>query len=229
MGRKSSTRISIAILNYNRESFLERSIRSATEQVLGSFSSEVLVVDDGSTDDSERVLEKFPQVRFISLARNRGVGYASSVALSEATGDYFMRVDSDDFLGQDAVRLLASILNADPSVAYAHGDIRRINEETGLKDTILLDARSRLFQFGAGVLYRREILMRIGGYDETLRNCEDLDLFLRLEKSGFVGRRLAVPLYRYHLHASNTSKSPVRQYLWDQVFRKNGLEPIVAG
>ena len=218
--------VSVAILNFNRENYLGRSIRSALSQKLGDFAVEVVVIDDGSSDGSLAVARNFPAIRLVALEENRGVGYASDVALHASRGEYFIRVDSDDFLSQDAVRTLVAELERDGDLAYAHGDIRQIDEITGQKRTIRLDKPEKLYRFGAGVLFRKSLLQIVGGYDVGLRNCEDLDLFLKLESLGMTGVRVPEALYRHHLHRDNTSMQPDRVEMWEKVFRKYGMEPF---
>ena len=81
-------KISIAIVNYNRESFLKRAIRSAQNQVRIGFDAELIFVDDGSDDDSQELVKKFSgNLNYKFLDENSGVGYASQVALDMSTGD----------------------------------------------------------------------------------------------------------------------------------------------
>ena len=218
--------ISIAIINYNRASYIERAIRSCLAQRLGDFDAEIIVVDDGSSDDSVEVVKSYPTTRLISLSQNGGVGHASDVALRASLGDFFIRVDSDDFLSQDAVHTLATVLETQPRFAFVHGDIRQVDDVSGEKRTVELDNPQDLYRFGAGVLFRKTAIEEVGGYDVTLRNCEDLDLFLRLEKRGMIGLRVPIALYRHHLHKENTSMQPDRCELWDQVFKSHGLKPL---
>lgn len=219
-------KVTVAILNFNRSVMLPRAIRSALAQKVDSIGFEILVIDDGSTDGSERVVNSFPEVRLISLETNRGVGFASAVALEEAEGELFIRLDSDDFLSGNAVQTLYEALEGDPHCAFSYGDVRAIDEQKGLAHTILLDSPAKLYHFGAGVLFRRQVLIKLGGYDKELRNCEDLDLFLRLERAGMTGVRVPIPLYRYHIHGSNTSMDVSRRKLWDEVFIRNGRVPL---
>jgi len=219
-------KVTVAILNFNRSAMLPRAIRSALAQKVDLIELEVIVVDDGSTDGSDRVVNSFSGVRLIPLETNRGVGFASAVALEEAEGELFIRLDSDDFLSSNAVKTLCEALEGCSNCAFSYGDVRAIDEQKGLAQTIFLDSFAKLYHFGAGVLFRRQILIDLGGYDKDLRNCEDLDMFLRLERAGLSGVRVPVPLYRYHMHGSNTSMDFSRRKLWDEVFTKNGRVPL---
>lgn len=202
--------ITIAVVNYNRENFVGRAIRSCINQRLDGLTLEVIVVDDGSTDGSAEVIQSFEGITFIPLGSNKGVGFASAVALDAAQGHFFMRVDSDDFIGADSCRVLASLLEQADDFGYSHGDLRKVFDSSGNRETVSLADKESLYEHGAGVMFRTSVIRDVGGYDENLRNCEDLDLFLRLEKKGVRGIRLPLPLYRYHIHSSNTSADASR-------------------
>lgn len=197
--------ITIGILNFNRENFVGRAIRSCLNQRTEGLVIEVVVVDDGSTDGSEEVIQSFEEIKFIPLRSNQGVGFASAVALDSAQGRYFLKVDSDDFIGEDSCRLLASILEQAHDFGFSHGDLRKVFDRSGSRETVLLADKESLYEHGAGVMFRTSVIRDVGGYDKSLRNCEDLDLFIRLEKNGVKGFRLPTPLYRYHIHSSNVS------------------------
>ena len=96
--------VTIAICNFNRCHVLRRSIQSCLAQVTNRRLIELIVVDDGSTDESTEVITKFSnQLVLISHEENLGIGAASQTALQHATGEYFMRVDSDDYIASETI------------------------------------------------------------------------------------------------------------------------------
>lgn len=217
-------KISLVILNFNQAGRIDRAIRSCQNQFRSSFELEIIVVDDGSTDDSLLVLEEFQdEIILIRNPINLGVGASSRIAFEAHSGRYFMRVDADDFLSpiSCATLLLALTVNADFSFAYA--DHYRVNEKGFKQELIYLDDFDQLIRHGAGVLFRSREIASVGGFDDSLRNCEDMDLLLRLQSEGKKGIRVPLPLYRYYQHDSNTSKTEEQRKSERKLRKKYGI------
>jgi glycosyltransferase involved in cell wall biosynthesis len=215
---------SLVITNYNRARFIDRAIRSCLMQLVFRRSIEVIVVDDHSTDNSLDILQEFARdVRLFVNDVNRGVAHASNLALTNARGRYWMRVDADDFLNMYACAFMAGILDENEDIDFVYCDHFRVDVRGVKISKVRLDTESALFDHGAGILFRTEKLREIGGYDESLRNCEDYDLLLRLKKSGGKGHYLPVPLYRYYIHGENITLSDERQAFRRIVEAKHGI------
>lgn len=208
----NSCDISIVITNYNRGRFLYRAIRSCLDQLIIRKSLEVIVVDDCSTDDSLLMLREFnADVRVIAGKENRGVAFVSNIGLEEAKGTYWIRVDADDFLNKHACAYLSMLLDENPDFAYAYCDHYRVNMNGVKEERVRLDTAESLRNHGAGVLFRTDVLRSVGGYDESLRNAEDYDLLIRLEKAGHSGYYLPIALYRYYIHGENLTLEENRE------------------
>ncbi len=162
--------VSVIIPAYNAAATLCAAIESALSQEPAPL--EVIVVDDGSTDDTAAVAAAYPchvitqQNAGPSAARNRGV--------SQASGDYFAFLDADDrFLpGKIAAQLEA--LSAHPEVGFCYTSF--------LTDSG--DSISRPCPLLSSILIRREAFWRIGPLDESLRNSEDVDWLMRAADEG---------------------------------------------
>ncbi|GJF31079.1 hypothetical protein KNE206_37790 [Kitasatospora sp. NE20-6] len=150
---------------------------------------EVVVVDDASTDTSKAVAAA-AGVRVIDQPHNRGVSAARNRGAAETTGAVLFYVDADVALAPDALAEALAVLDAEPEVGCVHG----IYETTPLIDDGPLEhykilsnhywrrrsvgrVGTALFALGA---IRREVLERAGGFDETLRDGEDVELSIRL-------------------------------------------------
>ena len=106
---------------------------------------------------------------------------------------------------------------------YVYGDHNRVDVR-GLKvEKVQLNTEKKLYEHGAGILMRVSTLRSINGYDEGLRNCEDYDLLLRMQKHGSVGYYLPLPLYRYYIHGNNMTLNSEREMYWKVVDDKHGI------
>jgi glycosyltransferase involved in cell wall biosynthesis len=202
--------ISIVILNYNREKFLDRAIRSCATQLLSGKSQEVIIIDDCSTDKSIEFLKKYNEVykndiKIFYNKKNMGIGYCSKLAVNLSQGKYFMRVDSDDFLNRNAVDIMADILDFNQNYGFVYCDHYK-TDEWGLKQKIVKLNKNNLLHHGAGVLFRRNLIKKVGNYNSKLKEAEDYDLISRLNKI-CKPYYLPLPLYRYYMHEKNISKT----------------------
>jgi glycosyltransferase involved in cell wall biosynthesis len=197
-------KLSIIIANYNREMYIARAIRSCINQQIFRTKYEILVIDDGSTDDSMKVIQEFnSDIRLIQNRVNMGVAFASNIGLENAKGEYWMRVDSDDFISQFSCQYMIDILDHNTGIDFVYSDHYRIDTNGLTVDTVRLDNNEALFMHGAGVMFRKSVLDKVGGYDNSLRNAEDYDLLLRILRAGYKGYHIPVPLYRYYIHGEN--------------------------
>jgi glycosyltransferase involved in cell wall biosynthesis len=213
--------ISIIILNYNRQKFLDRSIRSCADQITFNRKVEIIFYDDGSTDNSLDLVRnmKIPDIKIITSKNNKGIGYSSQQALKKVSGEYFMRVDSDDFLNSHAIELMSKILDYNKNFSFVHCDLIKVNE-LGIKQKLLSTKKKNiLLNHGAGILFRKKSVLAVGGYNYKFQEAEDYDLILRLTKK-FKSFHLPLPLYRYYQHEKNISKSGNRKFFLNKIKNK---------
>jgi len=214
-------KICLCITNYNKEAFLERSIRSCLSQIQNEFNIEVMVINDGSKKFNEKKIRReFPDVRILSYKKNKGVAFASNLALKKTKADYFMRVDADDFIGIKSSLILSEILNENLKIPFVYGDIIKIFAN-GFTKRLKRDSKIILLEHGAGILFRTKLLKSIKGYKEKLRNCEDFDLISRMEIKYGEGFYIPVGYYRYYMtHGSHLSKLNDRKKYIDMLKKK---------
>ena len=198
------TDISLIITNYNREKYVSRAISSCLNQLVNGIKVETLVVDDGSTDNSINIIQPFLEnVKLIKHKTNQGVSASSNSGIKNSQGKYVMRVDSDDFLSSYACQVMYMILKNNPDYGFVYCDHIRVNEIGNRESLVRLDTSEKLYQHGAGILFCKEMLYRVNLYDTSIRNAEDYDLLIRLNKAKIKGFYLPVPLYRYYIHGAN--------------------------
>lgn len=115
-------RVSIVIPTYNREQHVAVAVASILNQSYRDF--EVLVIDDGSTDDTPRLFERFltaPRLRYVRLERNGGISAARNTGVELATGDYIGFLDSDDAAYSDRLARQVAVLDRQPEIAIVGG------------------------------------------------------------------------------------------------------------
>ena len=131
--------ITVYIVNHNYERYLLQSINSVLDQTLQDF--ELIIIDNGSTDGSQKLIEKFsPHEKVLTIFQeNLGLNTANNTALGRANGRYLMRVDADDFLDHHALQVLSSTL--DP----VHGTIGCLLHNLLLPPALTSDLCTNLF------------------------------------------------------------------------------------
>jgi glycosyltransferase involved in cell wall biosynthesis len=215
--------VSVVITNYNRAKYIARAIRSCLNQLIFNKSLEIIVVDDCSTDDSLEVLSHFENlITIVAHRTNRGVAAASNTGLRHAKGEYFMRVDADDYLNRDAINIMSKLLDENDEIDLVYSDLLRVTEEGYLIEKIQMNNTETLLEHGAGVLFRRSVIEKAGGYDETLRNCEDYDLLAKILKKSN-GFYIPIPFYRYYMHNANISQKSEREFYKQKVRERHGI------
>lgn len=214
-------KITLCITNYQKEKFLDRAIRSCESQISNGLEINTVVVNDGSAKfNKKNLLKEFPEIKIIDYKKNKGVSYASNKALKKIDSDYYMRVDADDYIGMKTCIVLSSILSENDKVPFIYGDILHINKKYNIKK-ILRDDRKLLLEHGAGIMFRTKFLKKVGGYDEKIKNCEDFDLILRVEKKYGKGFYVPLPYYKYYKQGSkHLSNSRNRLFYLNKLKKK---------
>jgi len=182
----SGPAISIVVTCYNKRETIADCVESVLEQNFRDY--ELIIVDDGSTDGSDLIINqlcKDPRVKIIRMS-HRGISAAKNHGMKNATGEITLFLDGDCILNQNSlVELLSSINNA--GADCVGGEVRAINDRSIIAKTIELmqNEVERKWPFGANVAYRREVLEKVGRFDERMERGEDAELFLRVRKLSF--------------------------------------------
>ena len=203
--RKMSSGVAVIIPCFNQAIFLNEAIESAFRQTVAP--NEIIVVDDGSTDDSAAIVRAHPSVRYIRQ-ENRGAAAARNAGLRIAASDFVIFLDADDLLLPVAVEAGAADLSAHPDCVMTfgrHGYInmdgreRRPSGDRDVREPFIAMLQQNFVVALSAATFRRGAIEEIGGFDESMRNCEDYDLYLRLTRERSVSRHDAeVALYRRH-------------------------------
>ncbi len=179
--------VSVVVPTYNRAEWLDSTLRSVLKQTFIDF--ELIVVDDGSTDDTENVVQSFPRVQYVRLQENRGVSGARNTGLSRAIGRYICFLDSDDLWCERKLEVQVGWmeLNADYPVCYTDEIwIRRgvrvnpMNKHRKYSGDIFRHCLPLCIVSPSSAMLRASLFDEVGAFDESLPACEDYDLWLRI-------------------------------------------------
>jgi glycosyltransferase involved in cell wall biosynthesis len=209
--------VGVIITTFNHAHFLADAISSVLAQTRQA--DEILVVDDGSTDDPAAVVAQFAKVRMIRQ-KNRGLAAARNTGLRNCSASHIAFLDADDRLLPIALEVGLTCAARRPDCAFVYGAHRHVSQ-TGeprggeryypiIGDAYLALLRENRIGMHATVIYRRDCLTEVGGFDETLRRCEDYDLYLRIsQKYPICSHNTIVAEYR--MHDNNMSANAVSQ------------------
>lgn len=215
MAADSRPTVSVIIPTYNRAHMVGAAIDSLLAQTRRP--TQIIVVDDGSTDDTSSVLKRYAgQITAISQ-ENRGRSAARNVGLKHAHADYIAFLDSDDTLPPDSIEFRARMLDQDSSVDVVYGDALVQNADTGQEiafSRLHCEARpdgNVLASLALGniapihcFMFRTSCLSFVDGFDESLETLEDHDFWLRLATSAQFGY-VNVPVATYVVHPGMTT------------------------
>jgi len=190
---KETPAVSVVIATYNRARFLRETVESVLGQRFRDF--ELIVVDDGSTDDTRRVLESYGKaIRFISQ-ENRGPSAARNLGIHQARGRWISIQDSDDLCAPNHLECLVGFVERNPNCGMVFANGAYLEGPEHNRETIIPKEKSRRLErqgvrlvdlFDKSIvrlqaaLMSKECLQSMGGLDENFRICMDLDLSFRL-------------------------------------------------
>jgi glycosyltransferase involved in cell wall biosynthesis len=223
-------KISVIIPTYNRAHVLGRAIQSVLDQILPAM--EIIVVDDGSGDDTEQLIaESYPQCRYIQQP-NRGVSAARNTGIEAATGDWLAFLDSDDEWLPGKLQAQKELLEQNPEIRICH------TEEVWIRNGKRVNQMKKHAKSGghifqkclplcvispSSVIIHRNLFDEVGTFDENLPACEDYDLWLRICATHPVAFVEQPQINKYGGHEDQLS-----QHYWGMDrFRIKALEKII--
>jgi glycosyltransferase involved in cell wall biosynthesis len=212
---------SIIVTSFNYGSYVERCLRSCLSQNFPANEYEVVLVDDASTDDTRAILEKFkdePNLRVILNEKNVGVAEASNIGVRASRGQFFVRVDADDYINRDLVSFLTRYLTENHDAFCVSCDYFLV-DDFGNK---LERKYAETSPISCGIMYRTDLISRLGLYNSEFRHREEEELRARLAEQ-YAIHHLRIPLYRYRMHANNKTKNK------EEMERFLGLKEMLHG
>lgn len=197
---------SVIICTFNRAHLLPRALDSVLAQTETSW--EVIVVDDGSTDNTAEVVHRYlqlaPNIRYMAHS-NRGLAISRNVGIAAAIGDYVTFLDSDDWYAPDHLASRRAILAQHPDVELLHGGCQIIGNPfvpDKHNPERMLDLHDLVV--GGTFVFPRDFAIKIGGFPAWSPYSIDGDLFEELEKQG---TRIVHTAHRSYIYDRTTPDS----------------------
>lgn len=211
MGRVKNPTVSVIIPTYNRAHLLGRAIRSVLAQTYQDF--ELIVVDDGSSDNTGEVVATFvdPRIHYLRHEENRGAAAARNTGIKASRGEYVAFLDSDcEWLPEKLEKQMEVFGKVSSRVGVVYTDLWSVNQDGHRKywhssrvmpeDGIIYDhlIGSQLASISMpSVVIKRECLAKVGLFDETFPRLIDRDLYIQLSKH-FYFYHIAEPLLNHY-------------------------------
>lgn len=218
--------VSVIIPTYNREHLIGRSIRSVLNQTYKEF--EVIVVDDGSTDNTMNVVSSFndPRIRYIRHENNLGGAIARNTGITASRGEYIAFQDSDDEWLSEKLEKQMQIFNTAPGdVNIVYSAFIRVTDCSALfippnivakKDGyILAQLLKGSFISTQTVILKKECFEKVGLFDNNLPRLQDWELFIRISKCfkfGYLSEPLVIAYVQKDSISSN-KKAYIEAYI----------------
>jgi glycosyltransferase involved in cell wall biosynthesis len=192
--------ISIVIAAYNHGKYLPETIESVLAQTYKNI--EVIVVDDGSTDNTREIVKQYP-VKYL-YQENRGASNAMNVGVRMSHGEFYITLGADDRLHPKYVETCLKEIMKDDKTAFIWTGAQEFGVSTAVRTPLPLLNRFSIYRGTGGqlgsALFRRKAYEDVGGYDETLPVYEDWDLAIRMVRCGWKGRSVSEPIYFWRRH-----------------------------
>jgi glycosyltransferase involved in cell wall biosynthesis len=223
--------VSVIIPTYNYAHFIGEAIESVLSQTYRNF--EIIVVDDGSTDETSEVVAKFPEARYFNQP-NQGIAAARNKGLQLSNGEALVFLDADDRLLPDALAIGKTFLEHQPDCVFVSGHWQWISRDGSLLTTPVVpaidDNRYRAFlNFNyigtvGQVMFRRSLFASEPAFDTTVPGCDDAELYMRIARKYPVGRHDHT-VVEHRKHGANTSgQRAMMLRSMDKIYRRHLAE-----
>ena len=216
--------ITAVIALYNGAAYIQRALESILQQSL--MPSEIIVVDDGSTDNGSEIVREVAERRFpvrIIVKENGGQGSARNLGVKSSTGGLIAFLDQDDaWYPNHLEELVKPFLENSPRLGWVYSDLDQVDIDWHMvchdflqtmptqhpKRDIVACLRQDMFILPSASLISRVAFDAVGGFDERLSGYEDDDLFIRIFRKGYTNVFIDKALSAWRIYAGSTSYSP---------------------
>ena len=208
--------VSVIIPTYNYGRFISNAIESVLMQTHPV--TEIIIVDDGSVDDTDAIVSRFGNKIQLLKQRNKGVSSARNTGIEKSTSELIAFLDADDSWLPNKLEKQVAKFIGDENFGLVHCGMREFDDETGSVNALHLEGgegwlaadialleRPAIIGPGGTILVRRDVFDDVGYFDERLTNGEDWEFCLRVARKYKIGF-VAEPLVNYRNHGANATK-----------------------
>ena len=194
-----SVQVSDIVPVFNAELYLGRCLRSLLKQTLAEDNFEIIVINDSSTDNTKEVINPFiGDINYFENNEKQGLPQTLNTGIKNAKGQFIIRVDADDYVHWDCLKILSMHLQLNHSIDAIACDYLVVDNYQNI-----ISYKNCLEEpIGCGIMFKLEHLIDVGLYDANFLAREDEDLIFRFKKKYSVSR-VKLPLYRYRRHTNN--------------------------
>ena len=228
-------KISVVMPAYNAEKYIREAVNSVLQQTYTNF--ELLIINDGSTDNTREVISSFTDPRIIVIDHevNKGIASALNTGLLNARAEYIARFDADDVCFPERLLVQFNFLETHPDYILTGGDAEYISDGgehlfhfkcIGHTNEQIIKKILRYCPFvHSCVMYRKDVVLKAGGYSLYAHNFEDYFLWVRLHTYGKF-HNLPQPLIKVRFNPTSTTIDEKRR---GRLFRKMKRDIIHRG
>jgi glycosyltransferase involved in cell wall biosynthesis len=185
---------------YNYAKFVQKAIKSVIKQTLEDW--EFIIINDGSTDNTLEIISKYKDHQKIRIIdqKNKGLNVTNNIALRLSNGNYIMRLDADDYLDENALLVMSSILDTKPTIGLVYPDYYHIDVYDNIIEMVRRENVNDEFQIldipahGACTMFRKNVLLQMGGYIEEFSVQDGYEIWLRFIRN-YSPYHVNVPLF----------------------------------
>lgn len=234
-------KVSVIMAVFNTEKFLPDAIESILYQDFSDF--EFLILDDCSTDNSYKILQKYAQkdirIKIFQNSKNMWISYTRNRLIELSSADFIVTQDSDDMSFWNRLSLQYDFLQKNPDFAVVSGNNVIINEKGNVvgkrkySDDISKNILKKSPISQPSSMFRKQIFYEVGGYNKNLDYAEDYDLWLKMYQKWYKIKNLWENLIYYRIRSGQTKSEKLKKTLKNTIFIqknaiKNGLKPSIS-